>query len=132
MSSSIQVAVGVLINAHKEVLIAKRPAHLHQGGLWEFPGGKVHADETVLDALKREFLEEVNLVVHSAKPLTAIHYDYPEKSVCLNVYESRDFEGVLEGREGQLVKWVSVRDLESYHFPEANQPLLDLLKPSLC
>ena len=57
----IHVAVGVIINNQQQVLIAKRPDHLHQGGLWEFPGGKVDEGETVTQALKRELHEELDL-----------------------------------------------------------------------
>src|SRR5690606_26440609 len=61
MADSIHVAAGVILNARQEVLLALRPAHKHQGGLWEFPGGKVEAGESVQEALARELLEELNL-----------------------------------------------------------------------
>ena len=60
----VHVAVGVIINDQQQVLIAKRPDHLHQGGLWEFPGGKVDNGEDVEQALVRELHEELDLDVH--------------------------------------------------------------------
>jgi len=53
----VHVAVGVLANAQQQVFITQRAQHLHQGGLWEFPGGKVERDETAYAALQREMCE---------------------------------------------------------------------------
>ena len=63
-ADAVHVAVGVIFNPQQDhILIAKRPQHLHQGGLWEFPGGKVSLGETVEQALKRELYEELGIWV---------------------------------------------------------------------
>lgn len=77
MTKRIHVAVGIILNANGQILLAKRPEHLHQGGKWEFPGGKVELNETVTQALIRELKEEVALNVHSSEPFMALSYDYP-------------------------------------------------------
>lgn len=92
----LRVAVGVVINARDEVLITRRHAHLHQGGLWEFPGGKIHAHESSHDALRRELAEELAIRVEAAEPLLTIDHDYPDRSVRL---ESVAGERVLGNAE---------------------------------
>ena len=82
-----------MINARDEVLITRRHAHLHQGGLWEFPGGKIHEDESSHDALRRELAEELAIHVEAAQPLLTIDHDYPDRSVRLEVWRVSAFSG---------------------------------------
>ncbi|BFM10852.1 Nudix family hydrolase [Simiduia litorea] len=124
MSKRVHVVAAVIRGHHKQVLIAKRPTHVHMGGLWEFPGGKVEQFEAPLDALKRELKEEVGLTVVSAQPLIQITHDYPDKQVYLDVWEVHEFVGVARGMEGQQVKWVWQVDLLDYEFPAANQAIV--------
>lgn len=130
-TSPIRVAVGVILregqDAGTEVCISLRPGHLHKGGLWEFPGGKVEEEETTLAALKRELEEELGLQLLDAEPMQEILWHYPEKSVLLDVMIVTDFTGSAVGREGQQVRWVKRSDLANYAFPEANQAILDML-----
>ena len=71
----VHVAVGV-IKKNNAIFICKRADEQHQGGLWEFPGGKVEAGESVFVALKRELIEEVGLTIHSSSQLMVIEHDY--------------------------------------------------------
>uniref|UniRef100_UPI00257B3615 NUDIX domain-containing protein n=1 Tax=Thalassolituus sp. UBA2009 TaxID=1947658 RepID=UPI00257B3615 len=82
---TVHVAVAVVVVNDHDILIARRPDDKHQGGLWEFPGGKVEAGESVTAALVRELDEEVALSVteQSMSPLLPIPFDYPDKSVLL-------------------------------------------------
>jgi len=138
MKKIVHVAVGVIFDAQKNILIAKRSDDQHQGGLWEFPGGKVEADETVQQALARELDEEVGIQVapELMTPLIQIPFHYPDKSVYLdvwNVFEtnSGDFK-VAHGKEGQPVVWVPLAELSDYEFPAANKAILNaLLLPEL-
>lgn len=120
---SIHVAVGV-IKRGPLIFISKRPDSLHQGGRWEFPGGKVETGETVEQALARELKEEVDLTVTDAKPLLVLEYDYPEKRVKLDVWLVENPAGVGRGLEGQQVAWVHYQDLPKFQFPDANAPIL--------
>lgn len=127
----IHVAVGVVVRGN-EVLIGQRFSHQHQGGKWEFPGGKVGAGEGVLDALRRELREELGITVRHAAPLIQIPYDYEDRRVLLDVCRVSDFDGKPEGREGQAVRWVSRSVLTQYEFPPANRGIvLALQLPSL-
>ncbi len=123
----LHVAVGVIFNRAQEVCIARRPEGKHLAGLWEFPGGKVEAGESVFAALKRELYEELAITIQDASPLIKIDFQYPEKLVCLDVYTVDVFSGVAEGRELQEVRWVKKSELRNYHFPEANVAILNAI-----
>ncbi len=120
----LQVAVGV-VWLDGQVLIAKRSVNVDQGGLWEFPGGKIEANETVSQALSRELSEEVGIHVVKCEPLIDIGHTYPTKQVQLHVWNVIVFTGEAKGQEGQLIKWVLPSDLKNYQFPEANQLIID-------
>ena len=116
----VHVAAAVIRGADGRVLIARRPDDKHQGGLWEFPGGKVEEGEVVQAALSRELEEELGIRVSAARPLIQVHHDYPDKHVLLDVWEVSAFTGEPHGAEGQPLAWVAPRDLGQYEFPEAN------------
>ena len=130
----IHVAAAVIYNATKEqILLAKRPDNKHQGGKWEFPGGKVEKQESVKDALVRELVEEIGIQVTQAEPLIQIRHDYSDKAVLLDVWQVGDFTGTPRGVEGQKIKWVSRTTLNDYQFPAANVPILQAIAlPDVC
>ncbi len=125
--SRIHVAAGVILNASNEVLLALRPLHKHQGGLWEFPGGKVEVGESVQAALARELHEELNLTVEHAEPFLITEHDYGDKHVVLDVWVVRGFSGEAHGKEGQSLRWVPVQELGNYRFPQANEVIVSKL-----
>lgn len=127
MTKRVHVAVGVIINSQQQILLAKRPEHLHQGGKWEFPGGKVEAGETVTEALARELKEEVALNVETTNPFMELSFDYPDKQVFLDIHTVTSFSGEATGLEGQQVQWVPKSKLREFEFPEANKVILDKL-----
>jgi 8-oxo-dGTP diphosphatase len=120
----IHVAAGVVINAQGRILVAKRPKEKHQGGLWEFPGGKIEAGESAHSALVRELEEEIGIGIKSSEPLIRIRHDYPDKRVCLAVLQVNQFSGEAWGREGQEIAWVAPADLPHLEFPAANTPIV--------
>lgn len=124
MPKLIHVAAAVILNAQGQILLARRPEDKHQGGLWEFPGGKVEPREPVVEALARELDEELGIQITTARPLIQIPHHYPDKSVLLDVYEVSAFEGEAYGREGQPIAWVDRSELASYEFPAANKPIV--------
>ncbi len=117
------VAIAV-IEKNQQILIAKRPAHVHLGGLWEFPGGKVEPGENVIQALKREIQEELGINVTESQPLIKIPYNYPDKNVLLDVYRISEFNGEAHGKEQQEIRWVGKNELALYNFPAANLPII--------
>jgi 8-oxo-dGTP diphosphatase len=127
----VHVAVGAIVDADNRVLIARRAANSHQGGLWEFPGGKVEPGESVQQALARELHEELGIHIGSASPLLQVRHDYSDKSVLLDVWVVREFSGSAQGREGQPLVWAEGSNLDSYRFPEANHPIVVALEKLL-
>lgn len=122
--SRLHVAAAVIRSANGQVLIAQRPLDKHQGGLWEFPGGKVEPGESVTVALARELDEELGITVTASRPLIQVRHDYPDKQVLLDVYEVLAFTGVPHGAEGQPLAWVAPDELPRYPFPAANRPII--------
>ncbi len=120
----LHVAVAVIENDDGEILIARRHDHLHQGGVWEFPGGKVEPGEQPLQALQRELVEELAIECASAHPLIRIPYSYPDRKVLLDVWRVTGFHGEARGMEGQPVAWVKKRALCDYRFPAANYSII--------
>ncbi len=128
MIKRVHVAVAVIVGSDGHILIAKRPEHVHQGGLWEFPGGKVEAGESLEVALKRELQEELGIKLQACEPFLEIHHDYPDKQVFLDVWSVTAFSGDVYGREQQPILWVAPERLSDYDFPEANQPIVASLQ----
>lgn len=119
----VDVAVGLIVQ-NGQALLAKRAEHQHQGGRFEFPGGKVETGELVTDALARELHEELGITIHQPQFIQRLTYTYPEKTVCLHVYRIESFDGEPIGREGQPLHWVPLAQLFDLNFPDANRPIV--------
>ena len=120
----VHVAAAVIERDENQILLAMRPDDKHQGGLWEFPGGKLEAGESVKEALSRELKEELGILVIDSSPLIRIHHEYPDKKVLLDVWRVTEFSGEPHGCEGQEVRWVKRENLNHYEFPAANKPIV--------
>ena len=131
-NEAIHVAAGVIVNSNNEVCLSLRDKDAHQGGLWEFPGGKVETGETVAAALQRELDEELGIDVKVAELLTTIKHDYKDKQVVLYFMLVTQFSGEPMGKEGQQVKWLPVSDLGTLSFPAANNAVVELLLSTYC
>ena len=88
-----------------DVLLGQRPEGKPYAGYWEFPGGKVEAGESIFDALKREFVEELGLQSSSAEPWCGVEHVYPHAHVRLHFYISREWRGEPQSLEGQAFAW---------------------------
>jgi len=124
----------VLRDSRGQVLVQRRAADKHQGGLWEFPGGKVEAGETAKAALRREIREELAYDLNQAPqeplPLIQVTHHYPDKSVALDVYELTDPEAAerVYPRENQPLKWVSPDELMTLDMPAADRPVVQAIR----
>jgi 8-oxo-dGTP diphosphatase len=129
----LHVVAAVIRGGDGRILLAQRPLDKHQGGKWEFPGGKLEAGETPLQALSRELHEELGIIVRQASPLTKVRHLYPERAVLLDVWEVTAFSGEPHGREGQPVTWFEARQMRGLEFPPANYPIVTAaILPDYC
>ena len=122
--NSIHVVAAVIENQQNQVFIAKRPDHVHQGALWEFPGGKVEEGESTEQALKRELFEELGIHIRTFEPLIQISHDYSDKSVFLDVWRVTKFDGDAHGKEGQPTRWINKNEFAQFDFPAANKAII--------
>lgn len=121
---AVHVMAAVIFNEDGEVLLSRRPDHVHLGGMWEFPGGKVEPGETAERALSRELSEELGIELKSASPLIRVPFTYPEKRVLLDVWRVTAYRGSPDGMEGQELVWVAEDQLSQWDMPPADRPIV--------
>jgi len=125
---TIDVVAGIVLDESRaRVLLALRKPRQHQGGRWEFPGGKLEPGESVDAALARELDEEIGLRPLEWRPRTTLEHAYPGKRVRLHFVDVTRFDGEPSGREGQTLRWVAIAELGALAFPDANQTVVDAL-----
>lgn len=128
----IHVAVAVIRDTAGRFLISCRLEHVHGGGCWEFPGGKLEPGETVSHALCREINEELGVTVLEHRPLIQITHRYSDRSVLLDVHRITRFEGIAEGLEGQQLAWVALENMAQYALLPADRPIVTALSLPDC
>ena len=101
----VEVAVGILIRADDSFLLTSRPVGKVYEGYWEFPGGKLEDGESVLQALRRELLEELGVHVQAVECWRTKIVDYPHALVRLHFCKVRAWSGDLQMREAQSSSW---------------------------
>jgi 8-oxo-dGTP diphosphatase len=127
----LHVAVGVILDPAGNILISRRAQDSHQGGLWEFPGGKVEVGESLEAALARELREELGIHIGRTTPLLEVRHDYSDKSVLLDVHVVWEFSGEPRGLENQPLTWAAAQELAAYRFPAANEPIVEAVRELL-
>lgn len=127
---TILVSAVALIDVDGRVLLGQRPKGKSMAGLWEFPGGKVEANETPEIALIRELEEElgINTWKSCLAPLTFASHSYDDFHLLMPLFACRKWEGRPQGRENQELKWVRAQDLKNYPMPAADIPLIPILR----
>lgn len=103
-----EVAVGILIRSNGDFLMTTRPAGKAYAGYWEFPGGKLEANETVIEALRRELVEEIGVVIEDVGIWRSSVVDYPHALVRLTFCKISAWAGQLHMRESQQFAWQSL------------------------
>lgn len=121
---TINISIAIVKNSDEQFLIALRPSKSHQGGKWEFPGGKVEGSESFEQAMTREVFEEVGLTVSEYQLFETLFFDYGDKQLNMQFYLVTKFTGQAFSKEGQPVKWVTKGELTDYDFPDANKGVI--------
>jgi len=125
-----EVAAGILWNG-SQVLIARRQAGDHQGGRWEFPGGKRHRGESIEDCLRREMLEEVGIEIEVGPLWRALTHVYPDRRVSLYFHYCALRSGVPTTLQCDELRWIAPVELAGYPFVEGDLPVLSDLARDL-
>jgi 8-oxo-dGTP diphosphatase len=123
------VAAAALIDGEGRVLLARRPEGKNMAGLWEFPGGKVHANETPEAALARELKEELGVQTSTGClwPLTFASHAYADFHLLMPLFACRQWQGEPQGKERQELAWVRKEQLKDYPLPPADIALVQVL-----
>jgi len=123
------IAAG-LVWRDERLLIARRPANGLLGGLWEFPGGKVRAGETLEEACVREVREETGITVRCAEPYLSIDHAYTHFRITLHLFHCVPESGRLRPVGCEDPRFVALKDLDRYPFPRANRKAIEALESS--
>ena len=127
------VAAAALVDGNGAVLLAQRLQGKSLAGLWEFPGGKIETGENPEAALCRELAEELGLEVQpdDLEPLTFASHTYADFHLLMPLWTTRQWRGEPKGQEGQNLAWVQPEALDAYPMPDADIPLVPVLRKYL-
>ncbi len=121
------VTAAIVRDEHGRYLITERRHGTHLAGLWEFPGGKRHADESLETCLRRELAEELGADFAVGEKIETIRWRYDDRVIVLHFYRCRLVSGAIEPREGQAMTWVEPERLRDYRFPPADRAIVERL-----
>ena len=124
----IEVAAALIRDEAGRYLITQRRRGSHLAGLWEFPGGKRHPEESLEACLRRELIEELSATFAVGEKVETIHWEYPDRTVVLHFYRCRHESGPIEPREEQAMVWVEPGRLGDYDFPPADRALIERIR----
>ena len=122
--ATLQVVVGIAVDDVGRLLVNQRPTGKDYAGQWEFPGGKIEHGESPFEALKREWHEEMGVIVTEARHLFAFGHRRQVRQIELDVWAVTSFVGHPRGREGQAIRWADPAALQALNFLDGNQELL--------
>ena len=123
----VKVAAAVILRPDGQFLLTQRPAGKPYPGYWEFPGGKMEAEESSEQALKRELNEELGIHIEENYPWITRVYPYTHASVELHFHRVMRWTGQLHSRESQQLAWQSVNTVKVSPLLPANKAVLRAL-----
>ncbi len=132
-SPTLLVVAAALVDPDGRMLLQRRAPGRHMAGLWEFPGGKLLADETPEAAVIRELREELAIDTRESclAPLTFASHAYESFHLLMPLYVCRVWQGTPRAQEGQELAWVRPLDMGRYPMPPADVPLVAMLRDLL-
>ena len=128
MADLVEVVAALVQDEKGRYLITQRRKGSHLAGLWEFPGGKREADESLEEALGRELTEELTARFAVGQRVETVRWEYPERTIVIHFYRCRLESGTIEPREDQAMAWVAPERLSDFDFPPADRDLIARLR----
>ena len=124
------VSAAALVDQDGRVLLSQRPKGKELEGFWEFPGGKIEANESPEMALIRELEEELGVLTWNSclAPLTFASHHYNNFHLLMPLFICRKWQGIPKPKEGQNLDWVRPEKLKDYRMPPADIPLISILR----
>lgn len=116
--------VCAIIQYKNKTLVVQRSENMSLPLKWEFPGGKIEANESEIDCIKREIKEELDIEIKVVKRLNSSNFDYPTFSIELIPYTAEYISGDLKLREHQNYKWAKNEELLDLDWAEADVPIV--------
>ena len=116
-----------IIYKNNKFLIAQRNLKKDQGGLWEFPGGKVEKNESYENALIREIKEELNADIEVDEYVGENVHHYPEKDIKLIFYKAKLLSEQIELLEHESYEWITKEEKDKFEFAGADKVVFDLI-----
>lgn len=124
----INVVAAVIKDENENILITQRNLKKAQGGLWEFPGGKIEPNETRENAIVREIKEELDIDIEVKSYLSEKVFNYPEKDINLIALECKKVSGEIRLLEHEDYKWVPKNELDNFQFAPADLFIIEKIK----
>jgi 8-oxo-dGTP diphosphatase len=128
LPSLVEVVAALIQDEQGRYLITQRREGSHLAGLWEFPGGKREAGESLEEALRRELAEELSAHFGVGARVETVRWEYPERTIVIHFYRCRLESGTIEPREDQAMAWVAPERLSDFDFPPADRSLIARLR----
>ncbi len=125
-AGALEVAAGLVFRGGRLLITQRRPED-HQGGLWEFPGGKRHSEESYEECLRRELREELGMEVRVGRLLAEITHAYPDRTVRLRFFLCTWLRHEPRPIGCSALAWVLREELAGFRFPPADARLLQRL-----
>jgi len=121
------IVTAAIICRDGEILITRRPEGKRQGGMWEFPGGKLEGGESPADCLCREIREELDLAIRVDALFDVVHHRYDWGAILLLAYRCTPFSTTIRNLQVAEHRWVSPETLGDFPFLAADEPLISKL-----
>jgi len=128
LANLVEVVAALIQDEKGRFLITQRRKDSHLAGLWEFPGGKREAGESLEEALRRELTEELSARFAVGERVETVRWEYPERTIVIHFYRCRLESGTIEPREDQAMAWVAPERLSDFDFPPADRDLITRLR----
>jgi mutator protein MutT len=129
-SEVIDVVAGIIVREGR-FLAARRSACMSEPGFWEFPGGKVEADETLGEALARELEEELSIAMDAFSLWKVKEKKVKTGAIRLFFHLVTEFSGAPTPRQGQELAWITCEEARGYSFLAADEEILSELSACL-